>query len=81
MGYRIMFERSLIRRIEGSDVDLGLIAETIFFYGKTQLLLDRAFVTGLAKALKLSDLERLLGSNTVELSYRGRSKPRLRLRA
>lgn len=65
-----MFDRSLIRRIDGSDVDLGLIAETIFFYEKTQLLLDRSFLLGLAKILKLSDFEQLLDSNIVELSYR-----------
>ena len=65
-----MFERALIRRIDGTDIDIGMIAETIFFYDKTHLLLDRGSLLGLAKALSVSDLERLLESGTVQLSYR-----------
>jgi hypothetical protein len=65
-----MFERALIRRIDGTDVDLGLIAETIFFYNKTQLLLDRSLLIGLTRALSLSDFQRLVESGTVQLSYR-----------
>src|SRR5665811_871996 len=64
-----MFERALIRRIDGMDIDIGMIAETSFFYGKTQLLLDRGSLLGIAKALSLSDLERLFESDTVQLSY------------
>lgn len=64
-----MFERALIRRIDGTDIDIGLIAETIFFYGKTHLLLDRGALLGLAKGLTLEDLERLIESGTVQLSY------------
>jgi hypothetical protein len=55
-----MFDSALIRRIDGTDVDLGLIAETIFFYGKTHLLLDRSFLAGLLRELSLSDFQRLI---------------------
>lgn len=65
-----MFERALIRRIEGTDVDLGLLAETIFFYGKTQILLDHAILTGLSKILTLDELKRITDSNTVQFSFR-----------
>jgi hypothetical protein len=65
-----MFEKALIRRIDGSDVDLGLIAETMFFYGKTQLLLDRPFIITFANRLSLKDFQRLIESETVSLSYR-----------
>jgi hypothetical protein len=65
-----MFDSALIRRIDGTEVDLGLIAETIFFYGKTHLLLDRSFLTGLVRELSLSDFQRLLDSDTVQFSYR-----------
>jgi hypothetical protein len=65
-----MFESALIRRIDGSDVDLGLIAETIFFYGKTNLLLDRSFLAGLLRELSLSDFQRLIDSHTVQFSYK-----------
>jgi hypothetical protein len=64
-----MFERALIRRIDGTDIDIGMIAETIFFYDKTHLLLDRGSLLGLAKALSVSDLEQLFESETVHLSY------------
>lgn len=64
-----MFERALIRRIDGTDIDIGMIAETIFFYGKTHLLLDRGSLLGIARALSVPDLERLLESNSVQLSY------------
>ena len=66
----LMFERALIRRLDGSEIDIGLIAETIFFYGKTHLLLDRSLLLGLAQALSVSDLERLLESGAVQLSYK-----------
>jgi hypothetical protein len=66
----LMFERALIRRLDGSEIDIGLIAETIFFYGKTHLLLDRSLILGLARGLSVSDLERLLESGTVQLSYK-----------
>jgi hypothetical protein len=65
-----MFDSALIRRIDGTDVDLGLIAETIFFYGKTHLLLDRSFLAGLLRELSLSDFQRLIESGAVQLSYR-----------
>jgi len=43
-----MFEKALVYRAGvKSKVDIGLLAETLFFYGRTHLLLDRASLVAL----------------------------------
>jgi len=52
-----MFEQALIRRA-GVDrhVDLGWLAETLFFYGSTHLVLDRGSVAALVSKIASRDL-------------------------
>lgn len=65
-----MFEQALIFRAGVEKrVDLGLLAETILFYRNTHLLLDRASILALAKALSERDLLELFDRDIVKLSY------------
>lgn len=66
----IMFENALIRRagVEG-HIDLGLLAETLFFYNSVHLLLDRGSVIALAKKIPGNDLIALFERNNIKLSY------------
>jgi hypothetical protein len=65
-----MFEKALVYRAGvGSRVDLGLLAETIFFYGSTHLLLDRASLIALVKLLPREVLLDLFDTATIRLSY------------
>jgi hypothetical protein len=63
-----MFEKAVIRRAEERDVDIGLIAETVLFYGKTQLLLNRAVIDTLTK-IPRDDLIALASRGCLNFSY------------
>ena len=65
-----MFEKAIICRV-GTDkhADLGLLAETMFFYGQTQLLLDQASVISLSKLLSAEVLKALLDSQWLRIAY------------
>ena len=65
-----MFEKSLIYRVGvEKKVDLGSLAETLFFYGSTHLLLDRSSVIALAKLIPHDILLELFDLDIVQLSY------------
>ncbi|MFA5956128.1 hypothetical protein [Hyphomicrobium sp.] len=66
-----MFEKALITRTGNTDlaVDAGLLAETLFFYGSTQLLLNRGALMGLCQTLPRDDLLALLKHERMQLSY------------
>jgi hypothetical protein len=51
------------------QVDLGLLAETLFFYRSTHLLLDRASLTALVKLMPREVLLDLFDSAAIQLSY------------
>lgn len=63
-----MFEKAVIRRAEHQDIDIGLIAETILFYGKTQLLLNRAVMDALTN-IPRDDLLELSSRGCLNFSY------------
>lgn len=65
-----MFESALITRagIE-RQVDLGLLAETIFFYRSVQLVLNASSVLALATKIAPDDLVTLLNRPELKLSY------------
>jgi hypothetical protein len=65
-----MFENALITRVGVErQVDLGLLAETIFFYQSVQLLLNGSSILGLAKQIPSDDLVSLLRRPELKLSY------------
>jgi len=65
-----VFEKALVYRAGvKSKVDLGLLAETIFFYGNTQLLLDRGSLAALVQLMPQHILLELFDSQTIKLSY------------
>jgi hypothetical protein len=51
------------------QVDIGLLAETIFFYQSVQLVLNRSSVIALASKLPLGDLVALLNRTRAKLTY------------
>lgn len=65
-----MFENALITRA-GVDrqIDLGLLAETIFFYRSVQLVLNRSSIVALATKITADDLIALLNRAELKLSY------------
>src|SRR5208283_5186573 len=63
-----MFEKALIRRAGDREIDIGLIAETIFFYGKTQFLLNRGVIHELTQ-MPCDDLLELTSRGCLNLSY------------
>lgn len=65
-----MFEDALIRHA-GVDkvVDIGQVAEALFFYGSTQLLLDRSSVIALATKIPGDTLRDLIDRESIKLSY------------
>ena len=63
-----MFDKAVIPRGADRDIDIGLIAETVFFYRKTQLLLNRGVVKALT-AVPLDDLLELSSRGCLNLSY------------
>jgi hypothetical protein len=65
-----MFENALIYRagVE-KKIDLGTMAETLFFYGKTHLLLDRSSVIALVKKIDHDVLLELFDRDIIALSY------------
>ena len=65
----VMFEKALILRAGDVTVDLGLIAETVFLYGTTHLLLNRAAVVALAKSISSDDLISFFARDEIKLSY------------
>ena len=65
-----MFEKALILRAGVERrVDLGLVAETLFLYGSTQLLLDRASLIALSKNISGGDLLAMFDRGEISLSY------------
>lgn len=65
-----MFESAVITRA-GVDrqIDLGLLAETIFFYQSVQLVLNRGSISALATKIPIPDLIALLNRKELKLSY------------
>jgi hypothetical protein len=63
-----MFEKALIRTADGRDIDIGLVAETIFFYGHTHLLINRSVLQQLTK-MPLGDLLALSSRGCLSFSY------------
>lgn len=65
-----MFEKALVYRAGvSSKVDIGLLAETLFFYGSTHLLLDRSSLPALVKLVPRGVLLDLFDSSAIQLSY------------
>jgi hypothetical protein len=65
-----MFEQALILRAGlERNIDVGLLAETLFFYGSTHLLLDSRSVLALARKIPSGDLMSLLDRDSVKVSY------------
>jgi hypothetical protein len=65
-----MFESALITRAGMErQVDIGLLAETIFFYQSVQLVLNRPSVAALASQIPADDLIALLGRSHAKLTY------------
>ena len=65
-----MFESALITRAGGDrQVDIGLLAETIFFYRSVQLALNGSSVIALATQIPLAELISLLTRSELKLSY------------
>ena len=68
--YQSVFESALITRAGVErQVDLGLLAETIFFYRSVQLVLNGSSVSALAKLVPADDLISLLARSEIKLSY------------
>lgn len=69
-----MFQNALITRVgtEG-DVDIGVLAESMFFYDSVQLLLDRGSILTLATALGRDDTLSLLDRPEIKVSYLDRN--------
>ena len=63
-----MFEKAIIRRAGDREIDLGMVADTIFFYGKTQLLINRNVVHELTQ-ITCGDLLELSSRDCLSLSY------------
>jgi hypothetical protein len=65
-----MFEKVIIHRgLDKDQFDLGLLAETMLFYGDTLLLLDRGSLTSLIKKLDRDKLVTLVDEFQLKLSY------------
>jgi hypothetical protein len=64
-----MFEKALILRPGGEAVDLGVIAETAFFYGSVQLLLQRGSIVHLAKVIPSGDLISFFDRPEIKVTY------------
>lgn len=65
-----MFENAVITRAGVErQVDLGLVAETIFFYQSVQLVLNRGSIAALATKIPANDLIELLDRPELKLSY------------
>lgn len=65
-----MFEKALVYRAGvKSRVDIGLLAETLFFYRHIHLLLDRASLAALVKLMPHDILLDLFNSDAIQLSY------------
>jgi hypothetical protein len=63
-----MFEKVLIRRADDTEFDIGTLAETVFFYGKTQLLISMPAIRKLTK-IPRDDLLELSSRGCLNLSY------------
>jgi hypothetical protein len=65
-----VFENAIITRA-GVDrqIDLGLFAETVFFYQSVHLVLNRASISALATKIPVDDLVVLLNRSELKLSY------------
>jgi hypothetical protein len=66
-----MFEKALITKVGTTtqSVDLGLLAETLFFYGSIQLVLGIGGLASLAKSVSTDDLMSLLERECIKLSF------------
>jgi hypothetical protein len=65
-----MFDNAIITRV-GVDkrVDIGLLAETMFFYDSVHLVLDSSSIVALAKRIPSGELLALLRRPEIKLSY------------
>lgn len=63
-----MFEKAFIRRAGDREIDIGMIAEVILFYGNTHLLLNRGVIHELTK-IPCDDLLELSSRGCLNLSY------------
>ena len=67
-----MFERICFDQRSGwFPLDLGPLAEAMIFYGRVQVIANRAVLTRLAERVGPTDLVRLAESELVELRYCG----------
>jgi len=65
-----MFEKALIRRLQANkEVDIGLLAETLLFYGKTHLIVDRGSMINLIKGVGPDALLRLIKDEYLTASF------------
>lgn len=66
-----MFEQALILKAGNTpdQADVGLLAETLFFYGSVQLLLNSGSLTAFATKIPADDFLDLLERDNVKLSY------------
>jgi hypothetical protein len=65
-----MFEKAIVYRAGvKTKVDIGLLAETLFFYGRTHLLLDRGSLVSLVKLIPRDVLLDLFDMDAIQLSY------------
>jgi hypothetical protein len=62
-------KQSYIEQGSKAKVDIGLLAETLFFYGRTHLLLDRGSLVSLVKLIPRSVLLDLFDMDAIQLSY------------
>jgi hypothetical protein len=65
-----VFESALITRAGvDREVDIGLVAETLFFYRSVHLLLNSSSIVGLATKIPPGDLTALFDRTGVKLTY------------
>ncbi|MGO8091633.1 hypothetical protein AB9E29_31345 [Rhizobium leguminosarum] len=65
-----MFEKALVRKVATAQmVDLGLLAETLLFYQRTHLVLDRSTAVSVIRQIGIDNLWRLAKDGHAQFSY------------
>ncbi|HLG46236.1 MAG TPA: hypothetical protein VKY24_08355 [Reyranella sp.] len=66
-----MFEKIVVRRVSNrnNEMDPGLLAEVLLFYGQVHLLLDRGMFGGLLRTVGAANLLRMLRAGYVRATY------------
>ena len=65
-----MFEQALILRAGlEKNIDVGMLAETLFFYGSAHLLLDSRSIVALADKIPGGDLLAVMDREAIKVSY------------